>query len=148
MQGLASEGSKDASVRDAAVSIVQGAGVFGHDYPAQLAALFRFVRDRILFINDPIGVQVIQSPRKTLELGAGNCVQRASLLVALARSIGIPAALKFRVIASDPRRRRTFSHVYVVATLKGRSIPLDPTYSTNRVGWEFSNPFRRAEVPA
>lgn len=148
MQSLAVEGSKDVEVRDAAVSIIQRAGVRSHDTRGQLAALFNHVRDRITFVNDPLGVQVVQSARKTLELGAGNCVQRAIYLVALARAIGIQAALKFRVVASDPRRPGSFSHVYVVANLAGRSIPLDPTYPSNRIGWQVPGPFRRGEVPA
>jgi 3-dehydroquinate dehydratase-2 len=41
-----------------------------------------------------------------------------------------------------------FSHVYVVANLKGRRIPLDPTYRENPIGWQYPNPFRSAEARA
>ena len=148
MRAFALEGSRQVEVRDAAIGIVRMAGVRSHDLIGQLRALFEFVRDRILFVRDIYGVETIQGPRKTLEVGAGDCDDRATLLVALARSIGIPAELKFRVIAANPRFPRSFSHVYVVAVLGGRSIALDPTYPRNRMGWEKPNPFRIGEVPA
>lgn len=138
MQRFASEGARDVEVRSAAIQALDAYGAASHDAEAALAAVFKFVRDRIRFVHDPVGVQAVQSPRATLELGAGNCAQRATLLAAMVRAIGIPAALKFRVIAARPGSR-AFSHVFVVATLNGRAVALDPTYQRNRVGDEYMN---------
>lgn len=137
MQRLADEGSKDLEVRAAAIDALGRAGVPSHDPARALGAIFRFVRDGIRFVGDPVGTQAIQSPRATLELGAGNCAQRATLLAAMARSIGLPADLRFRVIAANPRFPRNFSHVYVVAKLGGHDIPLDPTYRDNQPGYQY-----------
>lgn len=119
-----------------------------HDPRSQLAALFRFVRDHIMFIGDVAGVETLQSPRYTLHVKAGDCDDRATLLAALARAIGIPVELKFRAIAANPRARGAFSHVYVVANLGGRELVLDPTYHSNAPGYEHAGAFRRMEAPA
>jgi len=148
MRQLAEQGSKDMAVRDTAIYVVGQAAAPGHDPIAQLAALFRFVRDRVLFIGDVYRVETLQTPAKTLEVGAGDCDDRATLLVALARSIGIPADFRFRVIAANPRNPRSFSHVYVVARLAGRDIPLDPTFRSNGLGYEYPGRFRVGEMPA
>ncbi len=149
MRDLAIEGSKQIEVRDAAVSALRTYGAREHDHRAQLAALYRFVRDRIMFVNDMLGVEMLQGPRKTLEALAGDCDDRATLLVALARSVGIPADLRFKVIGADRARPGRFSHVYVTARMRsGETIAMDPTYHSNRFGAEFSHPSRVAEVPA
>jgi transglutaminase-like putative cysteine protease len=113
-----------------------------HDPAAQLGALFRFVRDRITFIGDVAGVETLQSPRYTLRVGAGDCDDRAILLAALARSIGVPTDLKFRAIAANPRAPQQFSHVYVVARVGNRDLPLDPTYHQAEPGYQYARPTR------
>jgi transglutaminase-like putative cysteine protease len=137
MQALAVSGSKDLEVRSAAIEALDRYGSREHDPLSQLGALFRYVRDRIRFVHDPVGVQAIQSPRATLGFAAGNCVQRATLLASMARSIGIPASLKFRAIAANPHHPESFSHVYVVANVRGRNVAMDPTYRENRMGYEY-----------
>lgn len=145
MKKLAVAGARDPGVRQTAITVVQAAGVMGHDPESQLVALHEFVRDRILFVGDVAGVETVQSPAVTLRFAAGDCDDRATLLAALIRSIGIPANLRFRVIAANPNRRRDFSHVYVVATLGGRNIPLDPTYRSNAAGYQYPNATRMGD---
>lgn len=148
MRQLAEDGAKHFTVRMAALRALRMAGSPEHDPAAQLAALHRYVRDEVLFVGDIAGVETLQAPHYTLHIGAGDCDDRAVLLAAMARSIGIPADLRFRVIAANPRRPAAFSHVYVVARVAGREIPLDPTFHSNPAGWEHPHPFRRAESPA
>jgi transglutaminase superfamily protein len=128
MQRMAIEGSKDLEVRSAAVTALDRYGAPAHAPEAALGAIYRFIQDRIRFVPDPVGTQMVQSPRATLEFGSGNCAQRATLLAAMARSVGVPADLRFRVAALNPRFPSGFSHVYVVANVGGKQIPLDPTY--------------------
>lgn len=142
MQQLAVDGSKDLAVREAAIAALNRAFAPAHNPAAALKAIFTFVRDRIRFVPDPVGVQAIQSPRATLAFRAGNCAQRATLFVALARSVGIPAELRFRVIAAHPRFPRSFSHVYPVARLGGAWVGFDPTYPNNPAGFEYPHPTR------
>jgi transglutaminase-like putative cysteine protease len=146
MRRLSDEGSRMLEVRETAIDVVRSAGVDPHDLLGATAALFRFVRDRIYFVLDPVGVQFLQSPRYTLSRRAGNCAQKASLLAAMLKSLGIPAS--FRAIGASKRYPGSFSHVYVSARVGNDSIPLDPTYGNNSLGWQFPNPSRYAEVPA
>ena len=139
MRALALEGSRDVEVREAAIGAVRRAGVPAHDHRGELFALFRFVRDGIRFTRDIDGVETLQSPRYTLEVGAGDCDDRATLLAALARSIGLPVELRFRVAAANPGAPGRFSHVYVTALVGGKLIALDPTYPNNQPGFEPPN---------
>jgi transglutaminase-like putative cysteine protease len=148
MRGLAEEGARDLTVRETAIAIVKAAGAAAHDNVAELRALFEFVRDRIRFTNDILGVETLQGAEYTLRTRAGDCDDRAVLLVALAQSIGIPADFAFRVVALKPNAPRSFSHVYVVARLKGKRIAMDTTYPVNLMGWQYPHPFRSAEVTA
>jgi transglutaminase-like putative cysteine protease len=136
MRRLAIAGSKDLAVRQAAIAALDRAHTPDHDPGAAVSAVYEFVR-ALRFVPDPVRTQAIQSPRATLMLRAGNCAQRATLLAAMLLSIGIPAQLTFRVIAANPRFPRQFSHVYVMATVPGQRISLDPTYSTNPLGFEY-----------
>ena len=136
------------TVRETAIDAIRSGGVRPHDTRGELDALFRFVRDRIHFVSDVAEVETLQSPRYTLHVGAGDCDDRATLLVAMARAVGIPASLAFKVIAASPRRPERFSHVYVTARIRGQAIAMDPTYSDNRLGYEYPRPFRALEVPA
>jgi len=137
MRQLALDGARQPEVQAAAVSIVRQAGAPPHDHMAELIALYRFVRDQVRFTDDPVNVEKLQGPRYTLEVLSGDCDDRATLLASLARSIGIPADLRFRVVAANPRNR-AYSHVYVMARLRGRDIALDPTYPENQPGREYS----------
>lgn len=148
MRRLAAAGAKDMAVRDTAIHVVAQSHAQPHDLAAQLRALFTFVRDHVMFVRDVLNVETLQTPAKTLAVGAGDCDDRATLLVALARSIGIPADFRFRVIAANPRTPASFSHVYVVARLFGRDIAMDPTYRSNAMGYEYPVRFRVGDSPA
>ena len=133
-------------VRETAIGVVRDAGVQPHDLVRQASALFNFVRDKIYFVGDPVGSQFLQSASYTLRERAGNCAQRAILLAALLRSIGISAT--FRAIGANRRYPGSFSHVYVAARIGREAMALDPTYPDNVMGWQYPNPSRYAEVPA
>lgn len=64
------------------------------DYPggqsqAQAEALFRYVRDEIVYLSPPLTLQQrVQRPQTTLELKAGNCADKAVLAASLYMAIG------------------------------------------------------------
>ena len=146
MRRLVDTGSRDPYVRAVVIRHLRSSAVGDHNYDAQVTAWFRYVRDRILFVNDPAGTEWVQSPRVTLDVGGGDCDDRAVLLAAGLKSIGIP--VQFKVVAVDRARPGTFSHVYVVANVRGRWVSLDATYQDNTVGTEPRNPLRTWMVPA
>jgi transglutaminase-like putative cysteine protease len=146
MRLLAEHGSRDPQVRERVISTVRYSGAAPHDVTSQVRAWFKFVRDSIYFINDPANTEWLQHPRYTLDTGSGDCDDRAVLLAAGLMAIGVPAA--FKVVAADPRRPNTFSHVYVVARIGRGDVPLDPTYADNTLGTEPPMIFRTWMVPA
>lgn len=148
MAQLAQAGALRREVRETAMDVVRSAGTAPHDHLGELAALFAFVRDQVRFIGDIAGVETLQAPNYTLHVMAGDCDDRAVLLVAMARSIGIPASLRFRVIGANPRQPGAFSHVYVVANMNGKDVALDPTYASSRMGWQHPKPSRIGDYPA
>lgn len=140
MRAMAREGARDPMVRAAAIRELMRRGVRGHDYAGEVRALFELVRDQIRFTRDPHKVETLQSPRQTLEWRAGDCDCRAILLAALLQSIGNPAKLMLRAIGVNRRRPDQFSHVYVVARMNGREVPLDPTWPWMNPGWQHPHP--------
>lgn len=140
MQAMTEQAAHDPRVRSAVILALNMKGIASHHLPAQTEAWFEYIRDQIRFINDPVGVEWLQAPWYTLAVGAGDCDDRAMLLAAGLRSMGIPA--RFKIVAADPRRPQSFSHVYVVANVAGREVSLDPTYPDNVMGDEPPQQYR------
>lgn len=148
MQRLAREGGRDPAVLEAARDILRRAGVRGHDVLGEVRALFLFARDAIRYTRDPVDVELLQTPAHTLRTRVGDCDDKSTLLAALLHAIGHPAQLLFRAVAVNPSRPGVFSHVYVVANVAGRRVPLDPTPPTATMGWQVSGVSRAMEVLA
>lgn len=148
MRGLVRQGARNLAVRNTAIDIIRGRGVAPHDTLGQIRALYTWVRGRVGFVNDPVGVEQLQGAPYTLEHLSGDCDDYAVLLGSLMESIGIPATLRFKVIAANPNQPRSFSHVYLTAQAAGRTIPLDPIYRSTPFGFEYAHPYRTLEVPA
>jgi len=66
-----------------------------HEAIDKAKRLFYFVRDEIDYTFVPIDLLQQYQASKTLERGKGFCVEKAALLAALARAVGIPARLHF-----------------------------------------------------
>lgn len=110
------------SLRLRALDILRSFGVDSHTPPAAAKAIFYWVRSQIRYVNDPVGIETVQAPRITLQLKAGDCDDHATLVAALAMSIGIPARIV--VIGSDPDH---FEHVYAEIKIDGDWLPADTT---------------------
>ncbi len=133
MAMLAQVDSRRPDVRTWAVGVIRSAGVGDHNVAGQVRALFEWVRDRIYFVGDPVDTEWLQAPWNTLQFGAGDCDDRATLLAAGLRTIGVSAS--FEVAALDRSRPSEFSHVYVVASVPGMGrVRLDPTYRGTPMG--------------
>ncbi len=110
------EGSVDPRVRRTAAGIV--AACAQHDELAQLAALHRYVRDEILWVRDPDGVEWLTEAAQTLTEGFEDCDGLTAAFGALARSVGFPIA----IVAAGPTAGGPFAHVYPAALVGGRWI--------------------------
>lgn len=92
MAQLARDSLREASqqIRETALSIVGGAG-----YVGQVRALQTWVQDNIAYVLDPIdstgGVELVQTPQKTLDYKAGDCDDQSVLMASMLSAIGHPA---------------------------------------------------------
>jgi len=133
---LGNEGALNPYVRQYALEAT--ANCKDRDDREQAASIFQAVKLNIRFRGEYS--ETVQSPLVTLQLGAGDCDDHSTLIVALLRSIGIPG--RFKTVATDPGdRQRMFTHVYAMAGLRqGNRIvewfPLDSTVPYATPGWE------------
>lgn len=127
MARFAREGKATLRIRQLAMSLT------GHlqqkDWPGEVRALHAYVRDDIRYVKDGVGVEVVQTPEKTLELGAGDCDDKSTLLAALLLSIGHSA--RFVAVGQRPGH---YSHVYVETQLGPRWVALETTEPVE-AGW-------------
>lgn len=134
-------------VRDLAVTL-------GKRFPAgdfkQARRLYEYVRDEIAYVRDPVGIEEIRSPETTLKLGAGDCDDKAVLLVAMLKSIGFEACFFIADVDNDGYADHVYTGVFIPNAPDlyrplqdkrlpdGRSlhdwIPLDPTYEDSDFG--------------
>lgn len=122
MAELANTGSRDLLVRQLAIEL---SGKFlQKDYEAEACRCLSFCRDNIRYIRDIYSVEVLQYPRQTLEIGAGDCDDKAILCAALLASIG--HRVRFVAIAFMPGH---YSHVWLQTYLPrpGKWLDLEPT---------------------
>ena len=99
------------------------------DYAAEIDAVFSFVQNNIRYVRDINGVETIQTPVKTLELGSGDCDDKTTLLAALLESIGFET--RFHAMGF---RKNSVSHVLLEARLDGQWVALETTEPVS-MGW-------------
>ncbi len=122
---LIREGAKDFYVRQRAIDILLAQGVRPKHYLREIEALFEWVQRNVRYTKDPFRVEVLHSPRRMLELRAGDCDDMTILLGAMLEAIGHPVRLV--LTGPDPLKPRLFSHIYLEVNHRGRWIPLDAT---------------------
>jgi transglutaminase-like putative cysteine protease len=136
MVKLARDGSKDPGVRQLAADLVRGLPQY--DIAGELKACHAFVRDHIRYTNDIVGMELLQTPRATLEMGVGDCDDKSTLLAALLQSIG----RRCRFVALGFNGASNYSHVLVEARMARGWIPLE-TIRPVEPGWYPKNVTRR-----
>lgn len=85
---LARQGSHGYPIRNLATRIVHH--VPSKQRTAELGALYRWVRDNIRYRYDPLGLEWVQRPERTVIERAGDCDDMATLLAALSGALGHP----------------------------------------------------------
>jgi transglutaminase-like putative cysteine protease len=113
---------RHSAVRNTALELTQG--LAQKDSPGEIRRLFEFVRDRVRYVRDIKGIETLQTPDATLEIGQGDCDDKSTLLAALLETIGYPT--RFVAVGSRPG---SYSHVYVETRTRSgeRWLPLDAT---------------------
>lgn len=139
MVKLVRQYKRDPMIRDTAIQLT--AHLRPRDWVGQARALYEYVRDRIRYTRDVSGVETLQTPPVTMELEAGDCDDKSTLLAALLESIGHPT----RFVATGYRMLGSFSHVYIETLLGTKWVPLDATVD-KPFGWEPRTPVSRMVV--
>jgi hypothetical protein len=134
------KGAKDFSVRQTAIAILRRRDVRPKDYLGEIKALFEWVQRHVRYTRDPFRVEVLHSPRRMLQLRAGDCDDMAILLGAMLEAIG--HSVRLVLTGSDPLVRDRFTHIYIEVLHKGRWVPLDATMPYP-MGWAPRAPVRK-----
>lgn len=95
----------------------------GCDYATQCAAIFGYVIDKVHYVEDPDGVQLVKTPARLIADGTGDCKSMAIFIGACLHCLDIPFVFRFVGFA----RKNVYNHVYIVAkpgTME--QIVLDP----------------------
>jgi transglutaminase-like putative cysteine protease len=127
MAELARRGKADQAVRNLAVGLttrgfLNGSGLRQKDFLGEAQRIHAFVRDQIRYVRDTDGIELLHDPVTILQIGAGDCDDKAILLAALLGSIGHPT--RFVAVAFEPDR---FSHVWLQDNINGRWVDLETT---------------------
>lgn len=139
MAALVRQYKRDPMIRDTAIALV--ANLRPRDWVGEARALYEYARDRIRYTRDVSGVETIQTPPVTMDLEAGDCDDKSTLLATLLESIGHPT----RFVATGYRSIGSYSHVYIETLLGTRWLALDA--STDKpFGWEPRAPMSRMVV--
>lgn len=114
-------------IRELALKLTRG--ISQKAYSEEARALFNFVQNSIRYTRDINGVETVQTPLKTLEYGAGDCDDKATLLAALLESIGFET--RFHAMGFQPR---DVSHVLLECNINGEWVALETTEPV-AMGW-------------
>lgn len=108
----------------------------------QARALFDFIREKLTYTRDPVGVEMTKSPSVMVEqisdrgVSYGDCDDHACLSYAMLNSIGIPAKLRVAWYQKPMPQ-----HIYAIVQLDGVWYPFDTTRAS---GFESEPPYTKA----
>ncbi len=100
------------------------------NYSDFVRLLQHFVRDRIRYVRDIQGVEMLQTSIRTLQIRTGDCDDKATLLASLLASIDLPTRFAALGFNDQP-----FSHVIAEVCLGTRWVPLETILDGKEPGW-------------
>jgi transglutaminase-like putative cysteine protease len=127
MKELVRQGKSDMVIRQLALRLISE--LPQKSWRGEILAVFEFVQEEIRYVHDINGIETLHTARKVLEMGAGDCDDKAILLASLLESIGHPT--RFIAIGFAPD---DYEHVLVDTKLGPHWLPLDAT-EPNAAGW-------------
>lgn len=127
MRGFVETYKTHPRIRELALQLTRG--ISQKAYSEEVRALSDFVKNRIRYTRDVNGVETVQTPLKTLEYGAGDCDDKATLLAAMLESIGFET--RFHAMGFKPR---DITHVLLECEVNGKWIALETTEPV-QMGW-------------
>jgi len=104
------------------------------DWEREATAIFKFVRQRVHYMRDPVDRDCFSTPLQTLFVGSGDCDDSAVLLATLGMAVGQRA--RFRVIRQ--KKSPSWDHIYTLLNPEGDGkqwIAMDASVDV-AAGWE------------
>lgn len=123
----ASVRNPDQTIRGKALELLSG--LPPRQRLAEIKACHAFVRDQIRYVNDPVDVELVQTPESTLQIGQGDCDDKATLLAGLLTAVGHPCQFCAVGFGGGP-----LSHVLVETRMHQGWMPLE-TIIPREAGW-------------
>lgn len=139
MKRLTNQFKRSPAIRETALSLI--GDLRPKDWRGEVNALFTYVRDHIRYTRDVRGLETLQIPTVTMDLSAGDCDDKSTLLASLLESVGHPT----RFVAVGYTVPGAYSHVYVETKMGQRWVPLDATMP-HPLGWSPRPPVARLVV--
>lgn len=139
---------RDTELQKWAAQILINNGLDSHSSKRDIiAAIFAYVK-QFTYIHDPAGAfDAVQSARKTIESGHGDCDDLSVLLATLLAQVGLQPRF---VLARYKPNSKGYDHVYVDVVLpdnEGGRIALDPSSARRGAGWESLRSIERLYYP-
>lgn len=128
MVSLVRDGARDQFIIDAARLLIRNLGE--RDYKSQAQAIRSYVAERLRFVRDPKGVELLTTPRQLLadiqhrSYTMGDCDDAATLSATLLTCIGFPC--RFEAVAFFSPKA-PYQHVYTVCSFPGGEMDMDTT---------------------
>jgi transglutaminase-like putative cysteine protease len=129
MAALVREYKMDPGMRELAIGLA--ADVPPKDTPAEINAIFEYVRDQIRYIGDVSDIETLHIPPLIVEQAAGDCDDKSLLLCTLLESIGYKT--RFRAV-SMPQDEGLYSHVLADVRIGTVWVALETTEDVP-MGW-------------
>lgn len=127
------KGSIDPDIRQLTLRILEDYGAPEKDGAAEVAAVFDWVKGNIAYRGDPICRDGYHSPKRIVELAAGDCDDHTILLASMLGSVGFPIGAK--IVSAEPDM--PFHHIYAIVNVRSIGwLALDSTNKAYRVGEE------------
>ena len=142
LKQLIEDGLRDEYVRQKAVSIVNRAGVKGHDELGEIRAIVKWVQNNVVYRKDPLDVEYFMTPRRILKdveqgRSAADCDDFVIVAGALLGSIGYPSG----ALIVDSNADGIFNHVMLITRTTAPSkefgnkwIPCELIFPTFKMG--------------
>lgn len=93
------------------------------NYTREVRALHHFVQNKIRYVKDIRGVETIQTPIQTLQIGSGDCDDKSIMVASLLESIGHET----RFVACGFGAPKNFSHVFVQTRIGPKWVSVECT---------------------
>ena len=129
-------GMKDKDIQYLTSRILHEYNVGNRDWYGQAEAIFNWVRENIMYVRDPAGIEQFRKPIRTVQQGMGDCDDMSILICAMLSSIGHILVLRVIGVESDePEHIYPLDLIPPVDLQNARAIALDATRS-EPMGWQ------------